>query len=281
MNTFGSRRLPAGRLAGLIVISGVFGCLNLFSILQWVVSGGEFGTDALLDLNNAFWILTPLMYALIIVLGSLGFRLFASLALIPIILTDVLYVVWSFAAGYSAVDTLPIVSIFAGWEPEYLASGVIVAFEPLAVVALGLLLLLPTTAPRQIVSNPSSRVFDPTQTTHGPSMFCPICGHEAGAGGFCTKCGSKLGAADSRVATGLQGFPQTSGLAIAAFVVSLFFSLIGLILGYVAQSQIDNSGGRLAGRGFATAAIVIGWVGMAFGVIGLILLGVAASSFQN
>lgn len=51
-----------------------------------------------------------------------------------------------------------------------------------------------------------------------------------------------------------------SGTAVTGFVLVFFFPLVGLIVGYVARSQIKNSRGALRGWGLATAAVVIGWV---------------------
>lgn len=70
----------------------------------------------------------------------------------------------------------------------------------------------------------------------------------------------------------------TNGLAIGALIASILglFCLIGcvvgLILGYQARNQIDASGGAQGGRGLAVAAIVIGWVGVGLGVLGLVLI---------
>ena len=47
----------------------------------------------------------------------------------------------------------------------------------------------------------------------------------------------------------------TSGMAIAALVCSFLIPLVGLILGFVAKSQIKKTG--QGGNGLATAAIVI------------------------
>ncbi len=66
----------------------------------------------------------------------------------------------------------------------------------------------------------------------------------------------------------------TPGLAVAAFVTSmagfvlcLVFGIVGLVLGYQARRNIDANPDLYEGRGFATAAIVIGWI-----QIGLMIL---------
>jgi hypothetical protein len=57
--------------------------------------------------------------------------------------------------------------------------------------------------------------------------------------------------------------PKTNSLAIAGFISSFFFGLLGAILGHVALNQIQHSGE--GGKGLATAAVVIGWTGVVFG----------------
>ena len=69
----------------------------------------------------------------------------------------------------------------------------------------------------------------------------------------------------------------TNGLAIASLILGLvwFFSLgsiLALIFGYVAKSQIDRSGGQQTGRGLAIAGIVLGWIGVAGIIIFIITM---------
>jgi hypothetical protein len=61
------------------------------------------------------------------------------------------------------------------------------------------------------------------------------------------------------VPAGIGGVPQTSLLALGSLVtacIGLWF--VAIPLGLYAQSEIDAADGRLAGRGLATAGIVIG-----------------------
>ena len=85
--------------------------------------------------------------------------------------------------------------------------------------------------------------------------------------------------------TGTGTGQQSSGKATAALVLGILglvlcpfiCSILALIFGYQGRREIDASGGRMSGRGNATAGIVLGWIGVAFLVllIGLIILGVA------
>jgi hypothetical protein len=70
----------------------------------------------------------------------------------------------------------------------------------------------------------------------------------------------------------------TPTLAIVAFVFSLIMPLVGLILGYVARNQARVSNNPQAGASFIKAAIIIGWIFTALGVIGSIIYGVVIGS---
>jgi hypothetical protein len=71
---------------------------------------------------------------------------------------------------------------------------------------------------------------------------------------------------------------QPSGMAVASLVCGilgfvfcpLIGSILALIFGYIARSEIDKSGGRIGNRGLAIAGIVLGWVGLV--IIGLFIL---------
>ncbi len=76
----------------------------------------------------------------------------------------------------------------------------------------------------------------------------------------------------------------TNGLAIASLVLGILWiywigSILALVFGYVAKSQIDKWPGTQNGRAMAIAGIVLGWVGVGFLVLFVLLaiLGSAAS----
>ena len=64
---------------------------------------------------------------------------------------------------------------------------------------------------------------------------------------------------------------ETSGSAIGALVlgvcgitvVPLVCSVLALVFGYRARREIDRCNGTIGGRNYATAGIVLGWVGVA------------------
>ena len=81
----------------------------------------------------------------------------------------------------------------------------------------------------------------------------------------------------------------TNGLAIASLVLGIVWmwglgSVLALVFGYKSHKEIDASGGTQGGRGLATAGIVLGWIGVAVVVLGIVIivavavLGTAASS---
>jgi hypothetical protein len=77
--------------------------------------------------------------------------------------------------------------------------------------------------------------------------------------------------------------PRTNGMAVASLVLGILWfwwigSVLALIFGYVGKSEIDRSGGRQSGRGLAIAGIVLGWIGVAGGVIAIIVFAASNSS---
>jgi hypothetical protein len=79
-----------------------------------------------------------------------------------------------------------------------------------------------------------------------------------------------------------QPGPPTPGSATAGLILSICGILfcpfiggpLGLIFGYKARKEIQASNGQLSGGGMALAAIIMGWIGVAFTV--LLILGIVA-----
>lgn len=69
---------------------------------------------------------------------------------------------------------------------------------------------------------------------------------------------------------------KTSGLAVAALVLSFFIPIVGLILGIVALSSIKKNGD--SGKGLATAAIILSSI---FMILSLAILGSVVYSIQK
>jgi hypothetical protein len=76
----------------------------------------------------------------------------------------------------------------------------------------------------------------------------------------------------------------TSGLAIAALIFSiggltflpLLGSIVGVILGYMARSDIRRRPEQVSGDGMALVSLILGWIGIGLAVLGGLLFGTIA-----
>ena len=73
--------------------------------------------------------------------------------------------------------------------------------------------------------------------------------------------------------------PRWNVLAIVAFVATFFISILGIILGFIALSQIKRTGEQ--GRGLALAAVIIGFIALALGIIFSIIIIAALAANPN
>jgi len=105
--------------------------------------------------------------------------------------------------------------------------------------------------------------------------FCPRCGAELKEGEvFCTSCGTRVVPEQPQFQPQqpmYYGAPQPSnGMAIAGFILSFIFPLLGLIfsiVGYSKAKYLNNSG-----KGLALAGIIISAISMVIGLIVAIIL---------
>jgi type IV pilus assembly protein PilA len=111
---------------------------------------------------------------------------------------------------------------------------------------------------------------------------CPACGNPVGADEtFCRVCGRQLKATPHMAApAGSPTAADTSGKAVASLVFGLFlfffpFSIVAIIFGHLSLSDIKKSAGRLTGRGLAIAGLLLGYAGVAFIPIVLIIAAIA------
>jgi hypothetical protein len=82
----------------------------------------------------------------------------------------------------------------------------------------------------------------------------------------------------------MQAPAKTNGLAVAGMVLGIVWvywigSILAVIFGHVALSQIKKNPGQYSGRGMAIAAVVLGWIGVAILII--VLLAAAGSSSRS
>src|SRR5215472_2373676 len=127
-------------------------------------------------------------------------------------------------------------------------------------------------------------------------MFCVKCGAtNPDNGRFCTVCGAPLqpqtGAPRANVphmtvsslpesAPPYTGRTETSGKAIASLICGILFfifpaAVAAIILGHLSLAEIGKSAGRLAGRGMAIVGLVLGYAGVLFIPVLLIILAIA------
>jgi len=122
-------------------------------------------------------------------------------------------------------------------------------------------------------------------------MFCPKCGAQIPDDSeFCSKCGAALKVTQqagvqpqtpqASSQTVVSSPKKTSGTAIASLVlglVGIFFGLItsilAIIFGGVAISQINKSEGQIGGHGMAVAGLVLGIIMTIVWVVILIAMG--------
>jgi type IV pilus assembly protein PilA len=108
---------------------------------------------------------------------------------------------------------------------------------------------------------------------------CPTCTKpNEDAAAFCSGCGAGLPAA--AVGPAQPVAQETSGMAVASLIFGLLFfifpaAVVAVILGHISNSQIRKSAGRLKGAGMSLAGMVLGYVGIAFIPIILILAAIA------
>ncbi len=80
--------------------------------------------------------------------------------------------------------------------------------------------------------------------------------------------------------------PPTSGKAIGSLVCGLllfFFpaSVVAIILGHLSLSEINKSAGRIGGKGLAIAGLVLGYAGIAFIPMVLIIAAIAIPNLMR
>ena len=118
--------------------------------------------------------------------------------------------------------------------------------------------------------------------------FCRSCGSGVDATSqFCAECGAATAAVApqpvQQAPVPLQAKP-TNGLAIASLVLGILWlywigSILALIFGYKAMRQIDESDGQQ--EGLAKAGVILGWIGVAFLAITLVVAVVVVAADSN
>jgi len=118
-------------------------------------------------------------------------------------------------------------------------------------------------------------------------VFCDQCGFEVSStANYCPKCGSTVSKYTRAPANTFIGTPKTPRLATASLALGLFGlplywlgipSVLAIILGHIARSQIKRNPQSLRGGGLAFAGLLLGYVVL----IPLLLIGLLAIFAQG
>jgi type II secretory pathway pseudopilin PulG len=116
-------------------------------------------------------------------------------------------------------------------------------------------------------------------------MSCPSCGAPLPENSrFCDRCGAPAIAPSNPVGAPVT-FPapagETSGKALASLITGIFgillfpAAIVAIILGHMSQAEIRKSNGHLQGSGMALTGLILGYAGIAFIPIILIIAAIA------
>ena len=100
--------------------------------------------------------------------------------------------------------------------------------------------------------------------------YCSECGEIINLNAeICPKCGVRQIAMSDVMGT------KTSGKAIASLVLAFVWiyglgSLLAIIFGHIARTEIKNSNGRLTGNGLALTGLIIDYTSLGIIIIGIL-----------
>ena len=120
--------------------------------------------------------------------------------------------------------------------------------------------------------------------------YCNSCGAELPPGRpFCANCGRPVdGPVPGSVGSMRESTGQTSSKAVASLalgvagfvIVPVVCSVIAIILGSQAKHEIEADP-RLGGESMARAGVILGWVGLVFSAVGLLIIFLIAASMSH
>jgi len=108
--------------------------------------------------------------------------------------------------------------------------------------------------------------------------LCPNCrGNLADFVDVCPYCGVATPVVQAVFAQGgWEPSPKNSGKALASLICGLLFicapaAVAAIILGHLALNEIKRSAGRVTGRGLAIAGLIMGYLGIAFTLLSIVV----------
>lgn len=108
------------------------------------------------------------------------------------------------------------------------------------------------------------------------SKFCSNCGNElADQAVICPKCGVSTG---QNTAVSNNNNNTSNGMATAGFVLSFFVPLLGLIFSILGLKKVKETS---AGKGLATAGIIISSIALFIILISVIIFSVAYNEVKD
>ena len=111
--------------------------------------------------------------------------------------------------------------------------------------------------------------------------ICPYCSQGIADNAVtCNWCNANLAGTVPQMGTPYAGPQETNGLAVGSLICGILFfifpsALVAIILGHISRSQIRKSQGRQTGSGMALAGLILGYLGIAFIPIILIIAAIA------
>lgn len=115
-------------------------------------------------------------------------------------------------------------------------------------------------------------------------MYCKKCGAQIDDDAYvCIHCGTLVNEQSKETAFAQNGAVQTgkktNGMAIAGFVCSFFFALLGLIFSIIGMKQCKERGED--GYGLAKAGKIISIVNIALSIFIIIIYAIAVAAVLN
>jgi len=118
-------------------------------------------------------------------------------------------------------------------------------------------------------------------------MYCTNCGTQLPDQAVtCTNCGHPQQGGGAAAVGPVAGGRRTEGTAVASLILGilgliacpLILSIPAIVLGNQAQDRIRQNPTTLDGEGMARAGMIMGWIGVGFAALGVLIFILAAAA---